>query len=66
VSAEVCGLLKRRGAFELTLQIGMLASGAAAAYFFINHERYGLWSGLLFAMLCFQNYQMYESRRGYW
>jgi len=67
VSEELCGLWRRRDGYELSVKIGMVIGGAVSLYFFVNHESYGLWPGILFAFLCYNNYQMYESRhRGSW
>lgn len=63
ISRAICERVRRYGGLELSLKIGIAVSGAAAAYFVMNREAYGLFPALLFGMLCFQNVQMLQAPR---
>ena len=63
ITREVIHMTRVRQPWELTLKTSMLVSGAVAAYFLID-QRFGYYPAILFGILCFYNFQMFQQHRG--
>jgi len=64
ICQEICQSARPRNGFEIAAMIGMVVAAVTAAFFFSRHEQYGLFPGILFAILCVENYQMLQQLRG--
>ncbi len=64
ICQELCTKLRRRDGQVLALQIAMVVSGGVAFYFLSHHENFGYYPGILFGVLCYQNFQTYQAYRG--
>jgi len=68
ICEAVCTSLRPRDGGLWSLRIGMAVSGGAALLFLVLKDVLGLYPGLLFGFLCFNNFQMYQAYKGggYW
>ena len=64
ISRELFHLSRVRNPVEWSVKIGMVISGGVAAFFLVNHERYGFYPAVLFGVLCFMNVQMLQQHQG--
>jgi len=61
IARSLCEIFRFRDPVSAALKLGVVASGAAAYYFLVQHKEMML--GMLMLMLCFQNVAALQSPR---
>ncbi len=60
ICRDLCTAVRPRDGMEIALKIAIVVSGAAAALFLTRGLTF---AGVLFGLLCFENFQAYQARR---
>ncbi|MEX2286172.1 MAG: site-2 protease family protein [Planctomycetaceae bacterium] len=66
ICESLCEHVRPRDGRDIAIKIAIATSAVVAFFFFTHRDEYGLFPGLLFAMLCVQNVQDYQMQRGRW